>query len=453
MFIKRTFNKVAYTHFLTDYSSIDYIYPPIFAWNKISHELFLKHYIPEIAADRPYLFYIHFPFCSQKCLFCRQYSLTSSDKQLYVRYEDAIIKEIILYARYFKKSTIMGVYCGGGTPTLLPLKKIIKTIKQYFQTFTEFTINVESTLTSLNESKLLELKEIGITRLLIGIQTLDEKVLANINRSPQKKNALEQIIHFSRSININCINAELIAGLPGQTKESFLDDLKVIVDLGVDSVHCYPLLITPLTALWKKEMKKEVLMPSPYAEEMWQAGAHFLKDNGYSYKGDDFCRRDDARNPLYTTFKRGSMWGGILGVGVSAISHFAGKNTTRFSCINTLDIEGYINKARYSLFPIEKGYILEADEVLRQYLIRACRYNELDIDNLQSRLARDLSIADLKKLFEREFKYLEKVGGVCYDNKENIISFSTKNWFVDSKCFFSRKILHECKQKMKQMRI
>jgi len=453
IFTKRIFQKLSYAHFLTDYSSIDYIYPPVYAWNKISHELFLKQYMPEIVLDRPYLLYIHFPFCSKKCLFCRQYSLIPSDKQLYAKYENAIIKEIIFYARYLKNSKIIGIYCGGGTPTLFPLSNIIKTVKRNFLTLPAFSINVESTLESLSESKLLELKDMGTTRLLIGIQTLDAKVLANINRSPQNKHMLEKTIHFCRSIGMDCINVELIAGLPGQTKESFLGDLKVVVDLGVDSIHCYPLLITPLTGLWENAMKKKPIWPSLRAEEMWQAGARFLQNNRYNYKGDDFSLRDNARNPLYTTFTRGSMWGGVVGLGVSAVSHFAGKGKTRFSCINTLDIEKYFENIRNSFFSIEKGYILDEEETLRQYLIKACRYNELNIDNLQSRLGGELGIENVKKLFKREFKCFEKTGKVCYDNRKKIMRFSTDNWFESSKCFFSRKVLDECKQKMKQMHI
>lgn len=355
-----------------------------------------------------------------------------------------------MHAGYFKKGGIMGIYCGGGTPTLCSLKNTVESIKHHFSTLKEFPLNVESTLESLNKDKLLELKETGVTRLLIGIQSFDKKVLEKINRLPQDKAALEKVIDFCREIGIEHINIELVAGLPCQTKDSFLDDLRFLVNLGVDSIHCYPLLITPLTGLWKNRVHRKIYGPSLRTQKMWQEGASLLRDNGYRYKGDDFCLDDTARNPLYTAHLRDPLWGGVIGLGVSALSHFTAEGGARLLSMNALGLGEYFKAVDNSHFPADKGYFLDAEETLRQFLIKACRYGQLNTADLKKRLGRRLEAEILRELFKREFKLFGGKDRLCYDSENKTIYFSRKDWWVNSKSFFSEKVLKECKEKIRE---
>jgi len=250
------FQKITNAQLATDYTGILITYPPTFIWDTVTHDNFIKEYIPMIFSKKFYSVYIHIPFCKKKCLFCKQYSLVGQDESMYSRYEEAIIREIILYSKFLKDKEIIHLYLGGGTPTLLNLAKIVKALKDYFITSSRFTIDVEATLDSLTKDKLLNLKEAGITRLLIGIQSFDKKVLAQVDKDPQDAVYFKDIINFCKRIGIPYINIELIAGLPHQTAKSFLNDIKTLINSRVDSLHYYPLLITPLTVLWKDKKKQ-----------------------------------------------------------------------------------------------------------------------------------------------------------------------------------------------------
>jgi len=109
----KLFRKINYACYLFDYSSIDYNYPPFFIWDNLSSDFFISEYLP-LFNQKKHSLYIHFPFCTQRCLFCRQFSLVVDKQDEYKRYEDALQKEIMLYANYLDKNIeIVNIYIEG----------------------------------------------------------------------------------------------------------------------------------------------------------------------------------------------------------------------------------------------------------------------------------------------------------------------------------------------------
>lgn len=206
----KLFEKILKAHFLTDYSSIDFLYPPHFCWDKFDSEEFNKVKNRFLAGN--YLLYVHFPFCRSKCKFCRQFSLASNNKKLFDNYVDLVTEELRLYTEAIDISSLANIYLGGGTPTLFPLDKFFEKLYSSINVHPLAQINVESTPESLSVRKLKMLKKMGVNRLLIGAQSLDPTVLKSINRF-QRKAYFIKIYYLAKEIGIPVVNIELVAGL------------------------------------------------------------------------------------------------------------------------------------------------------------------------------------------------------------------------------------------------
>ena len=279
----------------------------------------------EILEDQaPYeALYIHIPFCKSKCLYC------DFDSDAIPADDPAIeehLDELILQIRGASRADLLGaldtVYIGGGTPTHIGNKQLSRLLYALSLSM-HLTPEVECTLEvnpeSLTEAMVKDLFALGVTRLSIGVQSFDDEVLKTIGRvhdAAQAKHAIELA-----QLRFENISVDLMCGLPGQTKESFLGSLKTAVDLGVVHISIYPLSIeegTPLHALMERKSFEESEDDlAEYAAEMMLIAQEFLENKGFhcyevaSYARPGFeCRHNKA----YWTGKP------YLGIGRAAVS-------------------------------------------------------------------------------------------------------------------------------------
>lgn len=450
--LKEQFKQITYAQYCSDHAANEWRYPPCFVWDEFNQDDFDGEYAVRIFSRKYYSLYIHLPFCTQKCLFCRHYSMISRDEGDILQYEEAVLKELQIYSRYLKDSKIINLSFGGGTPVLFDLGKIIRKIKNTFKTSAEISINVEATLSSLSKEKLSELSGLGVTRLVIGIQSFDDGVLKNIGREPQDARFFERIVENAKKAGIKYVNAELMAGLPSQSVASFLKDLNAVRNSSVDSMHIYPLIITPRTGLWDKNRNKDKLGPTYKAAVMAFLGKRFM-GKGYIDTGDDLGLSENTRNPIYLIPKNAKDYGGIIGAGVSSVGKLFMDNSV-FNYTNTLDINRYLTDITSSRLPIMRKYLLDEEESLRSFLIRAAnRSGKLDIDEMNEVLAAELNIKAIKYVLKEEMEQLEKIKGINYEHKNNLIRFAGYDWRIYSKLLYSREVLDKCCHKMKDMGI
>ena len=168
--------------------------------------------------------YIHIPFCLSKCLYCDFYSSTSlSALPLFL---DALFKEMAMYRNRF--NSFDTVYIGGGTPSLLSpqqLESILVRIRENFDLKSNSEITVETNPADLNQSYLESIREIGINRINIGVQSFDQKVLDFLGRRHSVKQAISAV-EASRKAGFHNIGLDLIYGVPDQTIDSWLGYLE-----------------------------------------------------------------------------------------------------------------------------------------------------------------------------------------------------------------------------------
>lgn len=245
--------------------------------------------IIELSKKSSFSLYVSIPFCPTRCSYCSFVSQTVTQaNHLIEPYVNLLVEELMSTAELANKIGLRleTVYIGGGTPTTLEaqqLRLIIDTIHKYFNTesLREFTVEAgrPDTITSEKLHVLSSTFENCSIRISINPQTLNNNVLENIGR----KHTAEQVFlayELARKAGINNINMDLIAGLPGDTYESFDNTVSNIIDLNPESITIHTLSMKRSSYITESGLeiyKKDAVL----AEKMLELGESLLTDNGY----------------------------------------------------------------------------------------------------------------------------------------------------------------------------
>lgn len=245
--------------------------------------------------------YIHIPFCRSKCAYCDFYSVPLNSVKVIgppipERYCHALIEEFKIRHKEIQEP-ISTVYIGGGTPTALPteiLLGLIRRIKELVgihnlevsapctteSIIEEFTI--EANPEDVSPEFISELCDSGINRISIGIQSFDGNQLAEIRRRHSPDASLSALSHLSAS-GIN-YSADLIYGLPGQSYESWMNQLNVLLDFNPPHFSAYLLSYEPGTVLYNRLRKGEVVEAGECeATQMYKKLVAECKSRGYHH--------------------------------------------------------------------------------------------------------------------------------------------------------------------------
>ncbi|MGC3978842.1 MAG: radical SAM family heme chaperone HemW [Paludibacteraceae bacterium] len=203
--------------------------------------------------------YIHIPFCKTKCTYCDFYSNTNFQQKK--RVLNTIHTEIGHRKNYLSDKNISTIYFGGGTPSTLSIEEIqdiLHKIKTYFIVLPDAEITLESNPDDLSDNYLKSIRAIGINRISIGIQSFDNSQLSFINRRHDASGAVQAVQQAQRA-GFDNISIDLIYGLPGQTIESWQEQLEKAFTLDVQHISAYGLTYEPDTPLWKQQQQGKVV--------------------------------------------------------------------------------------------------------------------------------------------------------------------------------------------------
>ncbi len=231
--------------------------------------------------------YVSIPFCPSRCSYCSfvSHSITSSNaKKLLEPYIENLAKELVITAEYASKNKLRleSIYFGGGTPGILSAeqsKLLIDTIKNNFDMSfcREFTFE-SGRADTVTEEKLLTLKNCGVDRISINPQTFDNNVLELIGRKHTAEEAVEAY-RLARNIGFDSINMDLIAGLPGDTVEGFINSVDKAISLGSENITVHALALKRSSNLVAKE--NAALSQDMAAAQMIDYANKTLSENGY----------------------------------------------------------------------------------------------------------------------------------------------------------------------------
>jgi len=196
--------------------------------------------------------YIHIPLCVKKCAYCDFASFEGLMAHR-DRYVQAVCREIRVQAAFFGRRSVRTVFMGGGTPTLLSgshVKMIMDTVCESFDLLPDAEISMEGNPGTLTVENLRAYRSAGVKRLSLGVQSMDDGLLAAIGRIHTADQAKEAV-RMVREAGFENLNLDLMYGLPGQTDEQWKDTLEKAIALAPDHLSCYSLILEEGTRLYE----------------------------------------------------------------------------------------------------------------------------------------------------------------------------------------------------------
>ena len=320
--------------------------------------------------------YIHVPFCVRKCAYCDFLSGPSSRGER-TKYVQALLGEMRA-VRETVGEKITSVYIGGGTPSLLEedlLALLLKEVNERFYLLPGAEFTMECNPGTLGEEKLAILREWGVNRLSLGLQSPRDEDLRLLGRIHTYQEFLQSYT-LARRAGFANIGIDLMYGLPGQKREHWAENLDIVASLGPEHLSCYCLAIEEGTPFSRMKLD---LPDDEVQGEMFEDTAEILKKYSlHQYEFSNYAR------PGFPSRHNVGYWTGedYLGVGLGAASLIRGK---RFS--NTRDMSEYLSLSRHPAQIRKDEVVLAPSERMSEYLF------------LGLRLTRGISLAGFEKSF------------------------------------------------------
>ena len=270
--------------------------------------------------------YVHIPFCKSICNFC-PYCKVRYSAELCDRYIDSLIREIhIVGSRYTKRKKVTGLYFGGGTPALAAdrIKGIVDAVNEHF-IITE-GIGLELHPDNVNAKVLQMLKDAGVTKISIGIQSFSDKYRTVLGR---KKIDTAKMLSALSSVPFETVSMDFIFALPGQTYGDLKSDIDTAFSLGANHVAIYPFIDFTFTE------SPVAVMPKKDKRKLLDAITQYCLEKGYSRNS--IWTFSSKPNANYSSMTRDNF----IGFGCSAASLFK----EQFK-INTFDVDSYCERIR-----------------------------------------------------------------------------------------------------------
>jgi len=262
--------------------------------------------------------YIHIPFCKRRCIYCDFFSTTRSEKKpTYVR---ALCQELAIRKDYLEGEEIETIYLGGGTPSQLTeeeLSAIFTNLYNIYKVKKDAEITLEANPDDLTPEYVSMLRRLPINRISMGIQTFQEETLKLLHRRHSARQAIEAF-HRCRKAGFRNISIDLMYGLPGETLETWEQDLQQAIELHPEHISAYHLIYEEGTELWKlKEQHQVEEADEDLSVTLFSTLINELTNAGYQhYEISNFCLPGlhSRHNSSYWTGKK------YLGCGPSAHS-------------------------------------------------------------------------------------------------------------------------------------
>ena len=335
--------------------------------------------------------YVHIPFCVRKCRYCDFFSLAQPERM--ERFLCALYREIHTAAQHHwdKFDT---VFFGGGTPSLLSgpqARSLLHELRQCFSIAPDAEITFECNPGTLDAEKLSAYREAGVNRLSIGLQSMNDALLKRIGRIHTKHEFLESF-RLSHEAGFSNINVDVMHGLPGQTKEDYLDTLSEVTALSPEHISAYGLILEEGTALFEDATEgRETLPDEDDVYIMQDAGIVYLGQKGYArYEISNFAKPGRfCRHNL-------NYWANGAYLGLGAGAHSAWR----------LELDGTPQWTRWSNAADLEAYSKETATPLRERELTPIPYEEEAFETVMVglRVVAGIPLSEFEVRFQKPFQ-------------------------------------------------
>ena len=369
-------------------------YPPFHFWDSGT-----ARHLPELldvpsAIETPLGLYFHIPFCRKRCHFCYFRVYTDKNAGEIQRYLDAGIRELERYARapFVNGRLPQFVYFGGGTPSYLSvpqLRSLTDRMKALLPWTAAQEVTFEAEPGTLNEAKLHAIRELGVTRLSLGVENFDSHIL-EINGRAHKADEIQRAYKAARAAGFPQINVDLISGMVEETDENWRENIRKLVDMAPDCVTIYQMEVPYNTGIYK-QMKVDGKLVAPVADWATKRGwvdyaFTQLERAGYTVTSGYTAVRDPSKTKFVY---RDSLWKGadLIGAGFASFSHIGGVHFQ-----NVAEIGQYIDTVEAGELPASRALATTPEERMIRELILQMKLGRVDSSYFEQKFAEDVRV-------------------------------------------------------------
>lgn len=354
--------------------------------------------------------YIHYPFCKSKCPYC-DFNSHVREGVDHARFLRAYEKELEFFAQKLGPRKIPTIFFGGGTPSLMPIflvEGILKKISQLWEVSADCEITLEANPTSFEAAKFKDLRAVGINRLSLGIQALNDSDLKFLGREHSASEAIKTI-ETAQKIFDN-FSFDLIYARPKQTLESWSEELLRAINFGTKHLSLYQLTIEKGTKFFSQFARKEFVLPDEnLAAEFYEMTNKVTSDAGLElYEISNYAQKNfECRHNLV-------YWQGddYLGIGAGAHSRLYLEEGTRSAIMMVHEPISWLTKVEENGAGIQTQEKISSEELCEELTLMGLRLREgISAEIFQRHFGKNLrDIFDFKKL-----EVLDAQGLIAFD--------------------------------------
>jgi oxygen-independent coproporphyrinogen-3 oxidase len=334
------------------------------------------------ATPLPVSVYVHVPYCPRKCLYCGCHSMAICSDDQPAEYLDVLLSELALWRQALgagRRSAQLAL--GGGSPATLGadgLTRLVRALDAAFVPLEDAERSLELDPYRADEALLERLLSLGFTKLSFGIQDFEPSVLQKVGRDEDPA-AVERLLSHLRSQGFDTVSFDLMAGLPGQTDDTWRRTLTRVLDLAPSRLAIFPYAHVPWMMPHQKALERWEIPDSDQRLGFYALAHRMLGEAGYVPVGiDHFAKADDelieaARaHRLHRNFMGYTTRPGLdlVGLGVSAISDLGAAYAQ-----NLKDVDAYRARVSAGDLAVERGILLDAEDELRRAVIMSLLCN------------------------------------------------------------------------------
>ena len=309
--------------------------------------------------------YIHVPFCKSKCAYCNFFSLVTEKKV--DDYVEALKKEIVDRRSYLGDELVETIYFGGGTPSLLPTKyveEILELLNKNYNIISNPEITLEINPDTIDKEKMFALKQLGVNRMSIGIQSFHDDDLRYLGRRHDSRHAM-QVLEDLKAVDFEKITLDLIYGMPTLTEEKWNKNLDIFFSTGITHLSAYALTVEPKTILGQKIEKGELQGVSEEETILhYDVLVERTKVNGFEHYEISNFAKDGCRSRHNSIY-----WKDVKYLGLGPSAHSYDGNSRQW---NVSNLTKYIQLVGNSEEYYEKE-ILTLDDKFNEYVMTSLR--------------------------------------------------------------------------------
>jgi len=366
-------------------------YPPYSFWNEDAVPAANSALASTPDTDNSLGLYLHIPFCRKRCKFCYFRVYTDKNAAEIQAYLNALAQEVELYSRQpaVQGRPLKFVYFGGGTPSYISVKHLralVRKLKQSISWQGADEVTFECEPGTLTQTKLAALRELGISRVSLGIENFDDAILSENGRAHLSRE-IYQVLPWINDLAFDQLNIDLIAGMIGENWQTWKDNVQKTIDINPDSVTVYQMELpfnTVYTKMLSESNERLPIADWPTKRAWHQYAFEQLAAAGYELSSAyTMVKKDNKCSFVY----RDAVWHGtdMIGSGVAAFGHM-----NHVHMQNTASWHEYLDMLKRGELPLKRAFRTDPDQRLIREMILQLKLGRIQPSYFQEKFRVDI---------------------------------------------------------------